>query len=620
MPLAGGESGGRVPPRQEAERGAGAALRERAARAPEGPGVYQFLDSRGVVLYVGKARNLRRRVLSYFSREASGKTAAMLARARRLEFIVTATEVEALILENRLIKRHRPRYNITLRDDKTYPYVKLTTGEKWPRALLTRRVLEDGHAYFGPFLGHGMAARVMDLIRTRTQVRTCTITIDGRLARPCLYYDLGACLGPCVAGLTTEEEYAAAVEEVVLLLEGRHRELVPRLEAQMWRAAERSEFERAARYRDLLQALAGLAQGQNVEVAGSGSRDVVGIEGDGHDLTVVVLLYREGRLVDKREYHWEGVEVAPDAAFLASFLAQYYEANPLVPERIEVPVTPEGATTLAQYLREKRGGPVVLASPRRGRASKFLALAQANAHESFRLRFRHPRSDAQRTAQRLAELLAVPKPVQRIECFDVSHTAGEAQVASLVVWERGALRRSEYRSFNVRAGEGANDPAAIAEAVARRYRRRKAEGAVLPDLVVVDGGRPQLAAARGALAEVGVELPVVAIAKSFEELFFEDRPPLHLEPHDAVRLLLQRLRDEAHRRAVRAHRQRRRARRLATQLLAVPGIGPARAGRLLATFGSVDGVRAASRDALAAAIGPALAERVWHLLHPEKPL
>ncbi len=270
-------------------------LLERAHQAPEAPGVYQFQDAKGKVLYVGKAKHLRRRVLSYFSRRLEPRLVGMLARARGLEFVVTGTEVEALILENRLIKRHRPRYNVLLRDDKTYPYVKLTTGEAWPRAYLTRRVLDDGHSYFGPYLGHGMAARVMDLIRTRTQVRTCTIEIDGSLPRPCLYHGMGACLGPCVSGLTTPEEYARAVEEVTLLLEGRHQELRPRLEAQMWRAAEAHEFERAARYRDLVRALDELSQAQNVEIAGSGSVDVIGVEGDGRDASAVVLIYRDGQ-------------------------------------------------------------------------------------------------------------------------------------------------------------------------------------------------------------------------------------------------------------------------------------------------------------------------------------
>ena len=595
-------------------------LLERARQAPELPGVYQFQDARGKVLYVGKAKHLRHRVSSYFSRRLEPRLVGMLARARRLEFVVTATEVEALILENRLIKRHRPRYNIMLRDDKTYPYVKLTTGETWPRAHLTRRVLDDGHSYFGPFLGHGMAARVMDLIRTRTQVRTCTIEIDGTLPRPCLYYDMGACLAPCVAGLTSPEGYATAVEEVALLLEGRHKELKPRLEAQMWRAAEASEFERAARYRDLLAALDELARGQHVEISSSGSMDAIGVEGDGRDATVVVLIYREGKLVDKREFHWEGLEAAADAEFLGAFLGQFYEANPAVPERVEVPFQPTDAEAVRGFLEARRGARVLLSAPRRGKRARILELALENAGEAFRLRFRQPRREAERVGQGVASALGLPRPVERIECFDISHLQGEAQVASLVVWERGRMRKAECRSFNVRTGAGADDPAAIAEAVERRYRRRLAEGGTLPDLVLIDGGRTQLDAALRALAAVGCDAPAAGLAKRLEEIVLPGRKgSLLLEPNDPVRLLLQRVRDEAHRFAVTRHRRRRSARRMATQLLAVPGIGVQRSRKLLKEFGSVDGIRSAELDALAAVVGKKAAGDLWRMLHEASP-
>jgi excinuclease ABC subunit C len=588
-------------------------LLDRARQAPASPGVYQFLDARSRVIYVGKAKHLKKRVLSYFTKGVQARTAAMLAKARRLEFVVTATEVEALILENRLIKQHRPRYNINLRDDKTYPYVKLTLAEPWPRALLTRRIRDDGNRYFGPFLGHGMAARVMDMIRTRSQVRTCAWDLkpEGTLARPCLYFDMGACLGPCVAGLTTRDAYARAVDEVVLLLEGRHQELRPRLEEQMWGAAERQDYERAGRYRDLLRALDELERGQHVELAGSGSVDVVGMEGDGIDATVVVLVYREGKLVDKREFHWEGIEAPADAALLGAFMAQFYDANPAVPERIEAPVAPEDAEALRAFLAERRGAAVRLSSPRRGERARVLELARDNAREAFRLRFRHPRQAAERVANSIAVMLSLVGPVGRIECFDISHTAGEAQVASLVVWQGGALKKSEYRSFNVRSGAGADDPAAIAEAVGRRYRRRLAEGGRLPDLVLIDGGPAQRAAAEAALVAAGAKVTVAALAKRHEEIFLPGREqPLHLEPNDPVRLLLQRLRDEAHRFAVTRHRRRRRARRLATQLLALPGIGPKRAQALLERFGSVDGVRAAAPEELAATVGRSAAAAV----------
>jgi excinuclease ABC subunit C len=593
-------------------------LRDRAEQAPESPGVYQFQDARGKVLYVGKAKHLRKRVLSYFSREVAPKTASMLARARKIEYVVTDTEVEALILENRLIKRFHPRYNITLRDDKTYPYLKLTTGERWPRAYLTRRVLDDGHSYFGPYLSHGMAAKVMELVRMRTQLRTCSLTIDGLLERPCLYHDMGACLGPCVASLTTHEEYQRAVREVMLLLEGRHQELRPLLEEQMWRAAGGEEYERAARYRDLLRALDELARGQHVELAGGGAVDVVGLAGDGRDASVAVLVYRDGKLVDKREYHWEGLERPVNGELLSTFLAQFYEANPAIPERVEVPLQADDSDTLRAFLAQRRGGRVEIRVPRRGTRARVLALAAENAEEAFRLRFRHPRRDAERVGQMLADALWLGEPVRRIECFDISHIGGEAQVASLVVWEGGTLRKADYRSFNVRAGEGADDSAAIAEAVGRRYRRRVAEGGIMPDLVLVDGGVMQLSAARRALEEADCPLPVAALAKRLEEIHMPGRPqPLHLEPHDPARLLLQRIRDEAHRFAVTRHRRRRRSRRLATQLLAVPGIGPKRARELLRRFGSVDGVRAASEAEVAEAVGRRTAERLRRVLHRE---
>lgn len=591
-------------------------LRERAGQAPELPGVYQFLDARGRVLYVGKARNLRRRVISYFSRHDSPKTTRMLAHARRLEFVVTATEVEALILENRLIKAHRPRYNVVFRDDKTYPYICVTVGETWPRAFITRRVRQDGHQYFGPFLGKGLAGRLMELLRLRTQVRTCAIQVDGSLERPCLYHGMGACLAPCVAGLTTRESYSRAVEEVVMLLQGRHRELRPRLLEQMWAASEVGEYERAARYRDLMQALEELARGQHVELAGTGSVDVIGMAGDGRDATVVVLPYRDGRLVDKREFHWEGLGEPADQALLAAFLPQFYEANPAVPARIEVPAAPGDEPLITAFLRGKRGGPVRVTVPRRGERVKVMALAQENARQAFRLRFRQPRREAERVAALVGATLGLEGTVRRIECFDVSHTVGEDQVASLVVWEAGAMRRSEYRSFNVRSEQGSDDAEAIAEAVSRRYRRRLADGGVLPDLVVVDGGAVQQRAAERELTAMAMRVPVVGLAKKLEELHLPGRAnALSLPSHHEVRLLLQSIRDEAHRSAITRHRRRRRRRRLATELLALPGVGPKRARALLRLFGSVDGVRAADREELTAALGKMLGERVWKFMH-----
>ncbi len=584
-----------------------------AAQAPEQPGVYLFCDGRGKVLYVGKAKDLRRRVLSYFGREQTVKTAQMLARARELRFVVTRTEVEALILENQLIKKHRPRYNILLRDDKTYPYIKLTTSEYWPRALLVRKVHADGDEYFGPFLGHGTAARLMDLIRMYSQVRTChwDLKPEGTLQRPCLYYAMGACLGPCVAGLTTPEAYQEAVKEVRMLLSGKTGELGRILQQRMWEAAEREEFERAARYRDLERAARSLAEGQVAELPGRGSFDVFGVEGDGHDVTAVVLVYRQGKLCDKREYHFEGVEAAANGGFLSEFVPQFYEANPAVPEQVILPFPVDEPEGLQGFLQAKAKRGVHIVVPRRGEKRKLLELAKENAAESFRLRFRHPTRESERLGAELQSLLCLPNPVSRIECFDVSHTGGEAAVVSVVVWEKGKLAKRDYRSFNVKIATCGDDPGAIAEAVGRRYRRQIAERNVLPDLVLIDGGPSQLQAARQALALVAGEIPVVALAKRFEDIYKDVAgPPLRLPNNHPVRLLLQKIRDEAHRFAVTKHRRRRRARRLATQLLAVPGVGPARAKKLLLAFGSLDGVRQASERELAQVLGPNLAKTI----------
>lgn len=596
-------------------------LWELASQAPEQPGVYLFSDGRGRVLYVGKAKDLRRRVLSYFGREQPVKTAQMLARARDLQFVVTRTEVEALILENQLIKQHRPRYNILLRDDKTYPYIKLTTSEYWPRALLVRKVEADGNEYFGPFLGHGTAARLMDLIRMYSQVRTChwDLKPEGTLPRPCLYFSMGACLGPCVAGLTTREAYLEAVREVRMLLSGKTGQLGKVLQQRMWEAAEREEFERAARYRDLERAVKALAEGQVAELPGKGSFDVFGVEGDGRDVTAVVLVYRQGKLCDKREYHFEGADVPADGAFLSEFVPQFYEANPAVPEQVILPFAVDEPEALQGFLAAKAGRGVEVLVPKRGEKRKLLELAQENAGESFRLRFRHPAREGERLGAEVQSLFHLPNPVLRIECFDVSHTGGEAAVVSVVVWEKGKLAKREYRSFNVKTAKPGDDPAAIAEAVGRRFRRLLAEGKALPDLVLIDGGPTQLAAARQALAKVGCQLPVVSLAKRFEEIYQDPgQPPLRLPNNHPVRLLLQKIRDEAHRFAITRHRRRRRARRLATQLLAVPGVGPTRARKLLAAFGSVDGIRAASEQELATVVGRKLAKAVKAAVSREK--
>ena len=594
-------------------------LVRRARQAPEQPGVYRFQDARGRDIYVGKAKNIRHRVLCYFGRtDLPERTAAMLQRAQRLDFTVTASEVEAFILENTLIKRHSPRFNVLLRDDKTYPYVKLTTGEEWPRVEYTRRVREDGHSYFGPFMGQYMARRLMDLARTHFQVRTCQIDIDCGLSRPCLYYFMKACLGPCVAGLTTHAEYAAAVEDVRLFLDGRHRELVPRLQDSMWSASEREDFELAAKYRDLIEIVRRLDERQDVEQPGRGDADVFAVHSDGRNATVCVLPYRDGKLVDKREFHFEGVGEVGGGDVLSSFIAQYYEANPAIPRYVEsAQVLPdEDRDLLETYLSHCRKRKVSVATPRRGPRARRVELAIDNARAAFELRFRSALGQAKHLERRLADVLALPGAVRRIECFDVSHSGGKDTTASCVVWHGGRMDRRQYRSFHIRDVAGVDDFAAIAEAVRRRYRRLRDEGLEMPDLVVIDGGVGQLNAAMAALDTLGVEIPVVAIAKREELVWLPgSAEPLRLDRSDPAHLVLRQARDEAHRFAVSRHRGRRRKRTLATELINVPGIGPRRARALIHHFGSVRGVQQASIEELRNALGPRLGSHLFRHLH-----
>jgi len=594
-------------------------LLEKAREAPTSAGVYRFADARGVVLYIGKARNLKRRVLSYFGRrDLADRTIAMLESARKLDFTVTATEIEAFILENTLIKRERPRFNVMLKDDKTYPYLKVTTGDPWPRVEFTRKVRDDGHTYFGPFLGQSMARHLMELARTRFTVRTCTIEIDGKLARPCLYYHLGACLGPCVEGLTTADAYAKSVEELQLFLGGRHKELLPRLEAGMWAASQAEDFERAARLRDLVAVVRRLGEKQVVEAGGRLDVDVIAVYSDGAHATVCVLPYRKGKLVDKREFHFEGAGDVARAEVLTAFVAQYYEVNPFIPSAIETPVTVDGEerTLLEAYLSHLRGRKTRLTCPRRGAGAGRVRLAQDNARAAFNLRFRAPRSQAQHLERRLGDLFGLDGPVKSLECFDISHSAGRHTTASCVVWRSGRMERREYRSFNLKEAGGGDDFAAIGEAVTRRYRRLRDENRDMPDVVLIDGGLGQLNAALAALDGLGLNLPLAALAKREEAVWLPGRDePLRPDEHDPAHLVLRQARDEAHRFALSRQRRRRKKKTLATELLNIPGIGPGRARTLLRTFGSVRGVQEATEEALIKGMGEKIGRHVWRHLH-----
>ncbi|MDQ6894619.1 MAG: excinuclease ABC subunit UvrC [Acidobacteriota bacterium] len=580
---------------------------------PDAPGVYLFKGPRGKVLYVGKARSLKKRLASYFTKGTeSSKTDALLRSFTDVETIVTNTNLEALLLENTLIKRHRPRYNICLRDDKTYPYIKVTTGEPWPRAFVTRRVQEDGHSYFGPFWG-GLARRIMRMITRHFQIRTCSIEIDGKLPRPCLYYDLHACLGPCVAGLTTREAYAEAVRDVVLFLQGRNRELIPRLEAKMIEAANAEGFEMAGAYRDAIRTVQDVAQRQLVQSMKGESADVFGFFEAGGDVSVAVLVVRGGVLQDRREFFFEKSEEVQPAAFLESFLPQFYDVNPFLPEQVHLPVAIADPNLLEEFLLARRDARVAVRVPKRGAAAERVELANTNAQERHRVRFRRLGGEEALGVERLARVLDLPVPPKRIEAFDISHLQGTDSVASLVVFEDGKPKKADYRLFGIAAQSllAPDDFRSMAEAVERRYRRVTSEGGALPDLVVVDGGRGQLQAALSALDRVGVELPVVGLAKREEEIWAPDRTdPIRLSTKDPALKLVQRLRDEAHRFAITRHRGRRSKRMRETSLTDIPGVGPTRARILLRRFGSLAGVASADPGDIEAAVGPATARAV----------
>ncbi|HWZ85637.1 MAG TPA: excinuclease ABC subunit UvrC [Thermoanaerobaculia bacterium] len=584
---------------------------------PDSPGVYLFRGDRGKILYVGKALSLRKRVASYFNANAGGAKEEALRRLHReVETISTRTELEALLLENTLIKKHRPRYNVCLRDDKTYPYIKITTGEAWPRALVTRRVQEDGHSYYGPFWG-GLARRIMRMITRHFQIRTCTLEIDGKLPRPCLYYDLHACLGPCVAGLTTREAYAGAVADVVLFLEGRNRELEASLTEKMQEASRAENFEMAAAYRDALRTVRDVAERQVVQSMKGENVDVFGFFEAGQDVAICVLVVRGGALQDRRDFFFEKAQELDPAAFLEAFLPQFYDANPFLPNEVHLPVAIADASLLEDYVAARRGAKVAVRTPQRGAAAERVRMAEVNARERHRVRFRRTGGDEIVAVERLGRAIGLAIPPNRIEAFDISHIQGTDSVASLVVFEDGKPRKADYRLFNI-ASQQLHEPddfRSMAEAVDRRYRRLQAEGAPMPDLVLVDGGRGQLQAALTALDRLGLDLPVVGLAKREEEIWAPGRPdPIRLSRKDPALQLVQRVRDEAHRFAITKHRQRRGKRMRQTGLTEIPGVGPVRARLLLRRFGSVKGLRGADPQDIVAAVGPTTAQAVAEYL------
>jgi excinuclease ABC subunit C len=590
-------------------------LAQRIRELPDSPGIYIFKDAAGKVLYVGKAKSLRKRASSYLTRDHEPRLAAMVSEAADLEFVVTDSETEALLIENNWIKKKRPRYNILLKDDKTYPYLKLTLRDEFPRIAFTRRIRDDGGEYFGPFLPGGLARKAIKLVQKLFQIRVCRIEIDGSLPRPCLYYDMHRCLGPCSAGLTTKLAYDDAVRQARLFLTGRNDQLSKQLKRDMWEAAEAMDYERAARIRDTMAEVEAISQRRKLSSVEDEDLDVYGFHISSGNAAVVSLVMRGGQVLDRRELFWEAVGQITPELLLSEVLPQIYDRTTFIPKEVHLPVAIDGEEALVEWLSEKKGERVYLRMPSRGPKAERVALAMHNAELAHKRRFRGGKVAPGASA--LERHLGLDEPPRRIEGFDISHFQGGETVASMVVWEEGRMRKSDYRSFNIRDIRQPDDFASMRQAVERRYRRVLDETGAMPDLILIDGGRGQLNAALAALTELGVEeTSVVSLAKREEEIYTPEAPvPLRLGRDDAGLRLLQEVRDEAHRFAVSKHRARRSARTLHSKLDELAGVGPRRRKLLIQTFGSVQGVREASLDDLQKALGPAMGRRIFAQLH-----
>ena len=644
-------------------------LLQKIRTIPTEPGVYLYKNAEGEVIYVGKAKNLRSRVASYFheGRWEDSKTGTLVREAVDVDYIVVANNKEALALENNFIKQRKPRFNILLRDDKTYPYVKLTLGERWPRVYVTRRLRKDGSAYYGPYFPTNLAYRIVDLIHRNFLIPSCKVDLTRFHPRPCLQYYIKRCLGPCVQDLTTPETYQEAVRDVKLFLEGRPTDLSRSLQTRMEQAAADQEYERAARYRDLISTVEQLQERQRIAAAEGDDADVFGYHYENGMLAANLFHMRGGRVVDRREFFWEDLpEVATVTAdtetakmataldhagtgtghvgtgtparpgerssqfstatedfnpgeFFSALLKQLYIAQPYVPRNLYVPVDFEDREALEDLLSEQvaggnaRAAQVHILVPQRGDKRALLDLAGTNAKQSYDQRFRVLKPNARKIQEELQEVIGMIEPPKRIECFDISHIQGAETVASMVVWEGGKMKKSDYRKFIIRTVEGVDDFASMREVVTRRYKRLQQEEKPMPSLVLVDGGLGQLHAAAEALESLEIiNQPLASIAKREEILYVygQEKDPIALDHHSPVLHLIQLIRDEAHRFAVTFHRKRRQMRDRSTELLEVPGVGESTTRRLLEHFGSLQAVKQADPAALSAVVTRVQAEAI----------
>jgi len=638
-------------------------LQAKIRTIPTEPGVYLYKNAEGEVIYVGKAKNLRNRVSSYFheGRWEDAKTGTLLREAVDVDYIVVANNKEALALENNLIKQRKPRFNILLRDDKTYPYVKLSLAEKWPRVYVTRRLRKDGSEYYGPYFPGNLAYRITDLIHRNFLIPSCKVDLTRFHPRPCLQFYIKRCLGPCVKDLTTAELYQEAVRDVKMFLEGRPTDLARSLRARMEEAAAAQEYERAARYRDLISTVEQLQERQRMAAAEGDDADVFGYHYENGMLAVNLFHMRGGKVVDRREFFWEelpefalehsdgplqsdgasgdaGESMGPSARtergpqddrglfhpgeFISALLKQLYIGQPYVPRNLYVPVDFEDREELSDLLSEQGSGEhsarVHILVPQRGDKRSLIDLAGNNAKQSYDQRFRVLKPNARKIQEELQEVVGLPDLPKRIECFDISHIQGAETVASMVVWEDGKMKKSDYRKFIIKTVVGVDDFASMHEVVTRRYKRVQEEKKTMPSLVLIDGGLGQLHAAADALEKIEIiNQPLAAIAKREEILYVygQEKDPIALDHHSPVLHLIQMIRDEAHRFAVTFHRKRRQIRDRSTELLEIPGVGASTSRRLLEHFGSVQAVKQADTAALSAVVTRTQAEAIRSHFH-----
>jgi excinuclease ABC subunit C len=592
---------------------------------PARPGVYLFKDADGTIIYVGKAASLKHRVGSYFGagQKLAPKIRRMVGKIADLEYFVTASEQEALILELNLIKRHHPRYNVRLKDDKTFPYLKIDLGEDWPRVHITRRLEENGGRYFGPFASAKSIRQTLRLIKGIFPFRSCSKPITGSDARPCLEYHIGNCLAPCI-GAVSRQEYAEVIRQVVLFLEGKQERVVKKLKTQMERAAEKMDFEKAARLRDQIQAVEQVIEGQRIAARVRGEQDVIAFKADRDQAYVQVFFIRGGKLIGRESFLLRGTSDEAPGQIMAGFIKQFYASAPHIPPLLLLQHPAEDTAVLQGWLSGKRGSRVIIQSPRRGSKKELVGIVAENARQGLeQLKIKQLASPRTLSAalEEIQKELNLPRLPARIEGYDISDIQGAAAVGSMVVFEQGRPKPSHYRRFRIKTVSGVDDYAMLGEVLKRRFKRGDQASdswAVMPDLVLIDGGKGQLSAALTAMREVGADsIPAAGLAKENEEIFVPGRSKPIILPRSSPGLqLLQRLRDEAHRFALGYHQRVRKKQAFASVLDGVPGIGPRRKRALLRQFGSVKAIREAPLDELASVKGmtPKLAREIKELL------